>query len=238
MNAVTMNTGTAQTTAYSGLIDAIGGIAAGVLAIIGLNGFDPEGMAAIAAIVLGAALVIQASGILSEYTRLLSQSQFVLAQNPAGLTHNPLMGGEGLGALFMVGAAGIVLGILALLGIASAVLTSVALIAFGSALVLSSGAARQLFALRSQSLLATGSPRELLAAQMICGSAGIQLMSGLAAVVLGILAVAGHMRVELTLVGLLVLGVTVLLTGSALSSVMLTFVRPSHGLQSTTNRAV
>jgi hypothetical protein len=54
MSAVTVETGSAQTSAYGGLIDAIGGIAAGVLAILGLTGFDPEGMASIATIVLGA----------------------------------------------------------------------------------------------------------------------------------------------------------------------------------------
>ncbi|MGH8141293.1 MAG: hypothetical protein ACREU2_02050, partial [Steroidobacteraceae bacterium] len=46
-------------TAYGGVIDAIGGIAAAVIAIVGLTGFHPELMAGIATIVFGAALLIE-----------------------------------------------------------------------------------------------------------------------------------------------------------------------------------
>lgn len=229
MSAVTVETGAAQTTAYGGLIDAVGGIAAGVLAILGLNGFDPEGMAGIATIVLGAAFLIQAGAILSEYAHVLYQST-------GSSTASPLAGGDGLTAMFMVGAGGIVLGVLALLGIASAALIAIAVIAYGSALVLSSGSVRQLYMLRGEALLSARSGRELLAAQMVSGSAGIQLLSGLAAVVLGILAVAGHGTRVLTLAALLALGVTVLMSGSALSSLVLGFVRQGESLQRTTNR--
>jgi hypothetical protein len=231
MNAVTVETGSAQASAYGGLIDAIGGIAAGVLAILGLTGFDPEGMASIATIVLGAAFLIQAGAILSEYTQILQQSG--MGPGPSQLT-----GGEGIIAMSMVGAGGIVLGVLALLGMASVTLTAIAMIAYGSALVLSSGSVRQLYVLRGEAALGARSGHELLAAQMLSGSAGIQLLSGLAAVVLGILAVAGHTPRMLTLAALLVLGVTVLLSGSALSSLVLSFMRPGRGLQGPTRRAV
>ena len=222
MNAVTVESGAAETVAYGGLIDAIGGIAAGVLAIIGLTGFDPEGMAAIATIVLGAAFLVQAGTILSEYAHILLL---------AGATSSSSDGvaGDGLAAMFMVGAAGIVLGVLALLAIETTALTAFAVIAFGSALVLSSSSVRALYVLRGQRALAM--PRsgpELLAGQMASGSAGVQLLTGLAAVVLGILAVAGHTPHVLTLAALLVLGITVLLTGSALSSLILSFMRPGQ----------
>jgi hypothetical protein len=48
---------------------------------------------------------------------------------------------------------------------------------------------------RREAMLSTSSATELLAGQMVSGSAGIQLLSGLAAVVLGILAVAGQSSV-------------------------------------------
>jgi hypothetical protein len=232
MSAVTMETGAAQTTAYGGLIDAIGGIAAGVLAIIGLNGFDPEGMAGIATIVLGAAFLVQAGAILSEYTHILQRSAM-----GSGLA--PLAGGDGLTAMFMAGAGGIALGVLALLGIASAALTAIAIIAFGSCLLLSSGSVRQLYLLRREAMLGGSSTTEMLAGQMVSGSAGIQVLSGLTAVVLGILAVAGHSSRILTLAALLVLGVTVLLSGSALSSLVLSFMQESRTTsQVTTSRSV
>jgi hypothetical protein len=230
VNAVTVESRSAQTPAYGGLIDAIGGIATGVLAILGLTGFDPEGMAGIATIVLGAALMIQAGAILSEYTHILFQSETTSAAHV-------LSGGDALGAMLMVGASGIVLGVLALLGIASATLISIAVIAYGGTLVMSSGAVRQLYVLRGE--VASTAPRwghEFLAGQMVSGSVGIQLMSGLTAVVLGILAVAGHTSRALTLAALLVLGVTVLLTGTALSSLVLSFMRRPHGLQTVSRR--
>lgn len=218
MNAVSVETGSVETAAYGGFIDALGGIAAGVLAIIGLNGFDPEGMAGIATIVLGAAFLVQAGAILSEYTHIVSRAG-------DGAVSGDMMGNDGLAAMFLVGAAGIVLGVLALLGIVSAELTAIAVIAYGAALVMSSGSVRQMYMLRGQALIPSRSTRELLAGQMASGSAGVQLMTGLAAVVLGILAVAGHYSRVLTLAALLLLGVTVLLTGSALGGLVLSFMR-------------
>jgi hypothetical protein len=229
MNAVTVETGSAHTTTYGGLIDAIGGIAAGVLAIIGLTGFDPEGMAGIATIVLGAAFLVQTSAILSEYTHTLQQI------GVAGWATNQVAGAEGLTAMFLAGAGGIVLGVLALLGIASATLIAIALIAYGSALVLSGSSVRQLYLLRG-ALLSGRTGYELLTGQLAAGSAGVQLISGLAAVVLGILAVAGHSARLLTLAALLVLGVTVLLSGGALSSLVMSFVQPAQGTPGTTRR--
>jgi hypothetical protein len=213
MNAVTVESSSGQTTAYGGLIDAIGGIAAGVLAVLGLRGFDPEGMAAIATIVLGAALLVQGGAILSEYAHVVFQSD-------VGVTPREPLGVDGLAPMFMAGASGIVLGVLALLGIASAALTAVAVIAYGSALILSTGTVRQLYVLRGEALPTAHSGHEFLAGQIASGSTGMQLMSGLAVVVLGILAVGGHNPQLLELAALLVLGVTVLLTGTALSSLM------------------
>ena len=228
MNAVVMRSTGAETAAYGGLVDAIGGIAGAVLAIIGLNGFDPVGMAAIAAIVLGGALLVQGATILSEYAYMTSQAE------PAESASAPaeFRAAEGLAATFMVGAAAIVLGVLAVLGISSVELTAVAVIAFGSALVLSSGSFRQLYVLRGQLLHAAApgshSGPELLVGQMASGSAGVQLLAGLGAIVLGVLAVAGLRPTVLTLAGLLVLGIAVLLSGTALSSLLLSFMRPAQ----------
>jgi hypothetical protein len=210
----------AETAAYGGLIDALGGIATIVLAIIGLTAFDPLGMAGIATIVFGAALLVQGGTILSEYARNLLPSDTLM--DTSGL-HS-----EGLSALLLAGAAGIVLGVLALLGIASIQLTAVAVIAFASALLLSSSSVRQLYLLESQTSQAmpTRSVNELLAGQMASGSAGVQLLAGLATLVLGILAIAGYQPLLLTLAALLVLGVTVLLTGGTLSGMLMSFARP------------
>jgi hypothetical protein len=209
-----------ETAAYGGLIDALGGIATVVLAIIGLTAFDPLGMAAIGTIVFGAALLVQGGTILSGYARKLLPSDSLSEPN--------ILHSEGLSALLLGGAAGIVLGVLALLGIASVQLTAIAIIAFASALLLSSSSVRQLYLFESQTMqgMPVRSINELLAGQMASGSAGVQLLAGLATLVLGILSVAGHQPLLLTLAALLVLGVTVLLTGGTLSGMLMSFTRP------------
>jgi hypothetical protein len=70
---------------------------------------------------------------------------------------------------------------------------------------------------------------EILASQLASGSAGIQVLAGLAAVVLGILAIAGTGvdDVILILVALLGLGAALILTGSTLSGSMMSVMRPS-----------
>ena len=118
-----------EASAYGGLVDALGGIATIVLAIIGLSGVKPEILLSIATIVFGAAMLIQGGAMLSEFAQIETTPE---ADVPAS--------GGGLSALFLVGVAGIVLGILALMGIRPTILTAIAVIAFGAALVISTPA--------------------------------------------------------------------------------------------------
>ena len=217
----------AEAAAYGGLVDALGGIATIVLAIIALAGVGPGIMPAIATIVFGAALLIQGGTMLSEYSHII----FPTGAASPSMEH---FGGGSLSAVFLVGAAGVVLGVLALLGIAPAPLTAIAVIAFGSALVLSSNSVRHLYLLKA-SASRMASPQigsEFVAGEMTASSAGVLTLAGLAAIILGILAVAGHDPAVLTLVALLVLGATVVLTGSTLSALVLGFMRPAQSTAS------
>jgi hypothetical protein len=224
MNATLSQTRAPETAAaFGGVMDAIGGIATAVLAIIGLAGWRPELLAGVATIVFGAALLIQGGALLSEFSQIFT---------PAGAlqTASDAFSGDGLAAMFPVGIAGIVLGILALLGVASYTLTSVAVIAFGAALMLSAQSVRRLYSMQAdmrRASVSTYTVREFLAGEMASGSAGIQFLTGLAALVLGILAVvpAGARNEVLTLVALLVVGVTNIISGSALSGLVLSFMR-------------
>jgi hypothetical protein len=208
---------------YGGLVDAIGGVATVILAIIALSGINQPLLTAVATIVFGAALLIQGGTMLTEYTKLMF---------PSGAMESTLdIGGGGLPALFLVGAAGIVLGVLALLGIVSQTLTSVAVIAFGAALLLSSNSVWHLYRAKQASYrigtARTLSGGEILAGEMASGSAALQCLAGLTAIVLGILAVSGINVSVLALVALLVLGATVLLTGSTLSGAVMSFMEPT-----------
>jgi hypothetical protein len=208
-------TRTSEAAGFGGLVDAIGGIATIVLAIVALTGVRPEILVPITVIVFGAALLIQAGAMVSEYAVFMPAAG-------AGATD---FGANSLSSLFLVGAAGIVLGILALLGIATTVLTSISVIAFG-ALLLSSNSVRNLYLLRRATAAGTMGGGEVLAGEMASGSAAVQLLAGLTAVVLGILAVSGARSDILVLSAMIVLGATVVLSGSALSGMVLGFMRP------------
>lgn len=203
-----------ETVAYGGFADALGGVATIVLAIVGLVGMRPETMIGIATVVFGAALLIEGGAMLSEYAGLIFP-------NGARAPQAWEFGGNGLSALFTMGAAGIVLGVLALLGVVATVLTSVAIIAFGSALVLSSNAVWTLSRLRQAAAPFEGQTipgSVILANETASGSAGVLTLAGLAAIVLGILGVAGLNATVLTLAALLVLGAALIMTGSTLSA--------------------
>lgn len=207
---------TGEAAAYGGFVDALGGIAAIVLAIIGLSGINPEVLLSISTIVFGAALLIQGGAMLGEFAEIEATPGSAVTA-----------GGGGISALFLVGIAGIVLGVLALLGLHAAVLTAVAAIAFGVALLLSSSGVWQLLTSRSVATrFQTHSPMvRVVASEVAAGSAGLQAMAGLAVIVLGLLAVCGIYTVPLTLIALLVAGASVLLTGTTLSGTMIGFMR-------------
>jgi hypothetical protein len=214
-----------KTAAYGGFVDAIGGLATVVLAIIGLAGVHQPLLVAIAVIVFGVALMIQGGAMLSEYAGIIFPSG---AKAPAA----GQFGGSNLSSVFLAGGAGIIFGILALLGIEPGGLTAIAVIVFGGALVLSSNAVWHLYTLK-HAAMTSGSTESMAGSEVV--AAGIQAIAGIAAFVLGILALAGTGvdSVVLILVALLVVGITLVLSGSTWSGTVMSFMKettpePSH----------
>jgi hypothetical protein len=169
-------------------VDAIGGLTVIVLGVLGLAGVAPTMMIGIATVVFGAALLIQGGTMLSEYARII----FSPGAKASSVDH---FGSNSLSVVFLVGAGGIVLGVLALLGIHAMELAPTAVIAFGTALVLSSNAVWHLHLLKHALMTSGTQPTagesrlvgsEILASEMASGSAGLQALAGLAAIVLGI----------------------------------------------------
>jgi hypothetical protein len=198
---------------YIGFMGAIGGIATAVLAIIGLTGLAPSIALSVATVIFGAALFLEGVAILLEYARIILPAGRIAAVDQ--------FGGGRLLAIFLGGAAGLVLGLLALLGLHPPILTGIAVIAFGSAVVLSSNSAMNLHRLEAFSQEATTrstrTAGDILAAATASGSARAQAATGLTAIVLGILAVVGTNPGTLSLISLLLLGIVLALSRIALS---------------------
>jgi len=207
----------ARVVAGGSITEAICGAGTVVLAIIGLAGSLPGYMASVATIAFGVALLAQGGAIAARYTRLLRET------TPTEWDGRTEIGG-GMGAEFLAGGAGVVLGILGLLGLGTATLIPIAIIVFGGALLLGSSATADL------STLGAPDAHERfahIARQASVAASGAQVLVGIAAVVLGIIALVGIDPVLVTLVALLVLGASVLFSGTAVSSRMASVMRHS-----------
>jgi hypothetical protein len=200
----------AKLVAGGSLTEAIAGIAAAALAIIGLAGTLPIELAAVATIAVGVALLAQGGAVAARWSRLVHETQ--------GYEWDPRTElGSGMSAEILGGAAGVVLGILALIGLAPLVLIAVALLVFGGALLVGSGTTVDLGSMRAGNLpgrFAHTTREASLAAS------GTQMLVGVGVIVLGILALVGTDPATLALVGLLALGASILFSGSAVTSRM------------------
>ena len=198
---------TLKTLAAGSSGEAIAGGAAVILAILGLVGVLPVYMVAIATICAGGGMFLEGSAIAARFKDLeehlieTKQTEIVL--------------GGGMAFEVLGGVAGIVLGILALVGVAPGVLISVAAIAMGGALLLGAGATERLDRLQTQWSVRHHRPQWM--HDSILGASGLQVLAGLGAVTLGIIALSGVAPMVLDLVAMLTIGGSVLLAGSAIA---------------------
>jgi hypothetical protein len=202
------------------VVEATLGIAVVVLAIIGLAHADWIVFGAIAAIVLGAALLAQGGAVAAEYTKLLSII--------SGGTLGAIELGGGMTVEVLAGGSIVVLGILALVGFNPDVLLAAGVIAVGASLVLAASGLQRLNTLKVQAAGMSELAQKVTEAAVACAITA-QVLCGGAAIVLGILAltVMAHATV-LMLVGLLVLGATVALSGTALTGRLLRLFNPKQ----------
>lgn len=194
-------------------VEAIGGIAAVILAILGLAGVLPVYMVAIAAVVVGASLVMEGGATASRFSR-------TVAEAPEAAAAEGEIGG-GVTTEFLGGVAELVLGILALLGLSPEVLIPVAAIVFGGALLLGSGAAARLGSF-GWSQQTTDRASRVVAREAASTAAATQGLIGIASIILGILAVVQIQPLTLTLVAMLALGTAILISGASLSTHLVT----------------
>jgi hypothetical protein len=210
---VTPERGRATTTDDTSAKAAVGGstlqILAGVGAIvvtaIGLAQVAPLQMAAVGAILVGLALFLEGATMAARFSDV----------TPMEGTHT--RGGRqiggGLSTEILGGITGIVLGVLAILGIEALIVLPVALIVFGAALLIGSAATTRYHRLEVSDPYAHERTEQTGRA-----AAGTQVLVGIAAVTLGILGLLGIEPLMLALIGLLAVGVTVLLSGTAITA--------------------
>jgi hypothetical protein len=99
-----------------------------VLAIRGLAGIEQGYMLPIAALAIGAALLIEGGVTITRYADMTAELPH----------HGSMEFGGGVTVEFFGGCAGLVLGVLDLVGVVPQVLVSIAALVFGSALLLGS----------------------------------------------------------------------------------------------------
>ncbi len=207
----------ARVVAGGSVLELVGGAGAAVLAVLALAGVLPLAFAAIATIAVGAALLFEGGSIVSRYAQLEAETA-----RDTRLSNTSL--GSGMAAESLGGIAGIVLGILALLGVSPVVLLASAAIAVGAALLVGTEAVSRLNALEIQGGQEPDRAHRI-TRQAVTAASGGQVLAGIGAAVLGILALLSIEPLTLVLVALLTLGVSSLLSGSALSGKMMTVER-------------
>lgn len=194
--------------------EAIGAAAGIVVAIVGLAGALPLTMMAISTIVIGAALLLDAGAVGARWSRLVGRAalgeEHVVREEVGG----------GMSAEALGGLAGIVLGILALLGTSPSTLCAAALIVFGAALLFGSALKGRLVALGATQYEATNIGTGRAIAEALSLSSGGDVLVGIGAVVLGILALLSVAPITLVLVGYIGVSAVVLLSGTALGARM------------------
>jgi hypothetical protein len=188
-------------------VEAIAGIGGVVLTIIGLAHVFPEALLAIAGIAVGAGLLFEGGAIAAEHKKLLARIA------PDKLQH--LNVDMGMSVELIGGLTAVVLGILSILALDPKILMPAAAIVVGTALILSSATTQRFNALRMAAEDIEGTALHI-AREVVNASSMTQVLVGMGAVVLGILALIGIDSVVLTLVAFLAIGASLALSGSAI----------------------
>ncbi|HTW33120.1 MAG TPA: hypothetical protein VMD53_00775 [Rhizomicrobium sp.] len=199
-------------------VEAAAGIAIAVLAIIGLSRGTTGSLTSIATIILGAAMFVFGATMATEYSKVVE----AVGEGAIGASEF----GAGISVEIMTGGTAIVLGILGLIGVGRAVLIPAAVITVGAGLILSAGSFQRLNNLRMQ-VSGLADFAQALSRAAVTSALTSQVLAGLAAIVLGILAlsVPGSSG-SLMQVGLIVLGVALAMSGTALTGRVLRLFSP------------
>ena len=189
------------------LTEGAAGIAIIVLSVIALAGVSSAALASIVTIVAGVGLMVQAFNSVAENTKALAASAGVM----------PDLGGEVM-VDCLCGITGIVLGVLALVGVNAQYLVPSALIVLGGALLLSGAIGMRP---RSSQVTTPGGQAQVVSYQGSATASGMEILIGIAAIVLGILSLVFVGAWVLVLVGFLAVGAALLMISATFSGTVM-----------------
>lgn len=201
------------------LTEGAAGIATIVLGVIALAGVNAGVLASIVTIIIGVGLIVQAFNAAAENSRELSASGTVAAVVGRGAE----LGGEVMIDV-AAGVTGVILGILALVGINATHLVPAALIVFGGALILSGAVAAQ--GRTAMTTTGSGAPLQV-SYQGSAAMAGLEILVGFAAVILGILSLIFEASWVLTLIGFIAVGAAMLMVSATFSGAVVRLFTPA-----------
>lgn len=201
------------------LTEGAAGIATIVLGVIALAGVNAGVLASIVTIIIGVGLIVQAFNAAAENSRELSASGTVAAVVGRGAE----LGGEVMIDV-AAGVTGVILGILALVGINAPHLVPAALIVFGGALILSGAVAAQ--GRTAMTTTGSGAPLQV-SYQGSAAMAGLEILVGFAAVILGILSLIFEASWVLTLIGFIAVGAAMLMVSATFSGAVVRLFTPA-----------
>jgi hypothetical protein len=182
-----------------------------VLTLIALSGIMVETILPVAVILMGVAFLLEGGAISTRFSKLLIE-----AGNDR-LDRAEL--GVGVTSEFVGGATGVIFGILSLTRLSLMTLLPVAVLVYGITLILSSGIAVRLNTLEIEGSSASARFKEI-AHVATTAAVGIEFVLGLSAVILGIIALSLPYNYTLTLVAMLLIGISGVISGSAVSARM------------------
>jgi hypothetical protein len=193
------------------LTEGAAGIAVIVLMVVALAGISTEALASIAAIVIGVGLMVQAFNSAAQAARV-TPANVAVSQQSIGLDGEVMVD-------CLCGLTGIVLGILVLVGISGAHLLPAALIVFGGSLLLSGAISMRP---RTFPFGSSGTEMQFVSYQGPVAAGGVEVLIGLAAIVLGILSLMMLAADSiLLLVGFLAVGAALLLVSASFAGAVL-----------------
>jgi hypothetical protein len=188
-------------------IAAIGAVALGILALIGIM---PQILIPIAAIAIGTAFFLEGGTIVRQITKFVSESRNIRSETFSG----------GITAELLAGVVGITLGILALLRIVPIILLPVVAVVCGAALIIGGTITARLNSMALEMLNESERVNKV-SHETISAAANIRWLVGLGVITLGVLGLIGIQPLILSTIAFLSVGFVNFLIGTAISGRMI-----------------